>query len=90
LAKVNNKDLLQIATKGFYATTIPDIAKSLQMSVGNIYNYFRPKDILAKEILKYISKYLGAKIREIFNNGCEGMICVKWITSIPKTYATAH
>jgi len=135
LAKLNNKEKMRekiithslrlFATKGFYATTIPDIAKSLQMSVGNIYNYFRSKDILAKEILKYISKYLGAKIREIneedistyekihkivefyfltakehpemidyflriylsnreiFNDGCEGMICVnEFVTEI--------
>ena len=53
------------AIKGFYNTTIPDIASSLKMSVGNMYNYFKSKDILAKEIIKYISAYLGAKIREV-------------------------
>ena len=113
------------ATKGFYTTTIPDIADSLKMSVGNMYNYFKSKDILAKEIIKYISGYLGAKIRavneldisteektkkiieayfetamlkpemidyflriylstrEVFNEGCEGMICVnEFVTEI--------
>jgi AcrR family transcriptional regulator len=53
------------AIKGFYSTTIPDIAHELKMSVGNMYNYFKSKDILAKEIIKYISAYLGAKIREV-------------------------
>ncbi len=53
------------AIKGFYSTTIPDIANALKMSVGNMYNYFKSKDILAKEIIKYISAYLGQKIREI-------------------------
>lgn len=53
------------ASKGFYTTTIPDIAASLKMSVGNMYNYFKSKDILAKEIIKYISSYLGSKLREI-------------------------
>lgn len=53
------------ASKGFYSTTIPDIAKSLKMSVGNLYNYFKSKDILASEIIKYISVYLGKKLREI-------------------------
>ena len=53
------------AIKGFYSTTIPDIANALKMSVGNLYNYFKSKDILAKEIIKYISAYLGQKIREI-------------------------
>ncbi len=104
--------------EGFYTTTIPDIAKALGMSVGNLYNYFKSKDILAKEIIKYISAYLGEQLRkinekdlsaeekihqivtvyfrtaqeqpemieyflrvylanrEVFKEGCEGMICV--------------
>ncbi len=104
--------------KGFYITTIPDIAKKVGMSVGNFYNYFTSKDILAKELIIYISEYLGKRIREIndkdistekkiyeivsmyfnmaeerpemieyflrvylsnrevFEDGCEGMICV--------------
>ena len=113
------------ALKGFYNTTIPDIAASLKMSVGNMYNYFKSKDILAKEIIKYISVYLGKKIkeineqdistkektreiielyfktaslkpemidyflriylsnREVFKDGCEGMICVnEFVTEI--------
>ncbi|WP_373036688.1 TetR/AcrR family transcriptional regulator [Sulfurimonas sp.] len=111
--------------KGFYNTTIPDIANALKMSVGNMYNYFKSKDILAKEIIKYISIYLGHKIkeineqdistqektrkiievyfqtamqkpemidyflriylstREVFKEGCEGMICVnEFVTEI--------
>ena len=113
------------AIKGFYNTTIPDIAATLKMSVGNMYNYFKSKDMLAKEIIKYISAYLGSKIREIneqdisteektrkiieiyfetassrpemidyflriylsnrevFKEGCEGMICVnEFVTEI--------
>jgi len=113
------------ASKGFYNTTIPDIANSLKMSVGNMYNYFKSKDVLAKEIIKYISVYLGEKIkeinvqdistkektrkiieiyfktasvkpelidyflriylsnREVFRDGCEGMICVnEFVTEI--------
>lgn len=50
---------------GFHKTTIPDIAKKLGMSVGNLYNYFSSKDILAQEIIKYTSEVLGAKIREV-------------------------
>jgi AcrR family transcriptional regulator len=113
------------AAKGFYSTTIPDIAASLKMSAGNMYNYFKSKDLLAKEIIKYISLYLGEKIRvvnetelstkektrriieiyfqtaslrpemidyflriylsnrEVFQEGCEGMICVnEFVTEI--------
>ena len=111
--------------KGFYNTTIPDIANSLKMSVGNMYNYFKSKDLLAKEIIKYVSIYFGEKIkkineedistqektrkivevyfktaaskpemidyflriylstREVFQEGCEGMICVNdFVTEI--------
>lgn len=50
---------------GFHKTTIPDIAKKLGMSVGNLYNYFSSKDVLAQEIIKYTSEVLGAKIREV-------------------------
>ncbi len=116
--KIIRNALLLFAKNGFYATTIPDIASTLKMSVGNMYNYFKSKDILAKEIIKYISAYLGSKIkkineedistkektkkiiemyfktamskpemidyflriylsnREVFLDGCEGMICV--------------
>ena len=57
---------LQLFSKnGFYVTTIPDIAKNVGMSVGNFYNYFKSKDNLAKELILYISGYLGEKIREI-------------------------
>ena len=104
--------------RGFYITTIPDIASKVGMSVGNFYNYFTSKDILAKELLLYIADYLGQNIkdinesdlttqekiyeivsmyfniaqekpemieyflrvylsnREVFKDGCEGMICV--------------
>jgi len=113
------------AKKGFYEVTIADIAKELNMSAGNIYNYFTSKDALAKELILYISKILGNKIREInlenitskekikkivafyfqtakerpelidyflrvylshkevFKDGCEGMICVSpFVTEI--------
>ncbi len=123
--EIIRSSLKLFASKGFYNTTIPDIANALKMSVGNMYNYFKSKDILAKEIIKYISSYLGKKIRdinesnlttkektkeivkmyfevasknpemidyflriylsnrEIFKEGCEGMICVnEFVTEI--------
>jgi len=113
------------STNGFHRTTIPDIANKLQISVGNLYNYFSSKDILAQEIIKYTSEALGEKIRvvnlsnasaqdkihdivsiyftmaeekpamieyflrvylsnrEVFSDGCEGMVCVSgFITEI--------
>jgi AcrR family transcriptional regulator len=113
------------STNGFHKTTIPDIAAKLGMSVGNLYNYFSSKDMLAQEIIKYTSEALGEKIRvvnemditaeekihkiveiyfgmaqekpemieyflrvylsnrEVFSDGCEGMVCVSgFITEI--------
>jgi len=106
------------AQRGFYATTIPDIAGKMGMSTGNLYNYFASKEELAQEIIRYVSSMLGEEIRainrepidtrekirkivrfyfglcterpqlieyflrvylanrEVFSDGCEGMICV--------------
>jgi len=104
--------------EGFYATTMPLIARGIGMSVGNLYNYFPSKESLAKELILYIAELLGDEIRainesplstrdkidaivamyfriaqeqpqtieyflrvylsnrEVFRNGCEGMLCV--------------
>jgi AcrR family transcriptional regulator len=113
------------SVNGFHKTTIPDIAKKLKMSVGNLYNYFASKDVLAKEIIKFTSQVLADEIervnkkdistkekikeivtlyfqmaekkpemieyflrvylsnREVFNDGCEGMLCISgFITEI--------
>ncbi|MDD5358763.1 MAG: TetR/AcrR family transcriptional regulator [Sulfurovaceae bacterium] len=50
---------------GFHKTTIPNIAKRIGMSSGNLYNYFPSKEILAQEIIKYTSEVLGEEIRKI-------------------------
>jgi AcrR family transcriptional regulator len=117
-SQIITEALRLFATKGFYTTTIPDIARSLGMSAGNLYNYFKSKELLAQEIIRHISAHLGARIREVnesdlssrekirkivevyfetarkepemidfflrvylsnrevFKEGCEGMICV--------------
>ncbi|MCB4753532.1 MAG: TetR/AcrR family transcriptional regulator [Sulfurovum sp.] len=67
---LKRESIIQIALQlfslnGFHKTTIPDIAQKLNMSVGNLYNYFSSKNILAQEIIKYTSEVLGEKIREI-------------------------
>jgi len=51
--------------KGFYNTTIPDIAKAMKMSVGNMYNYFSSKEELAKYAIKYSTNILASELREI-------------------------
>jgi len=131
LSKNEKKEIIMktalslFAKRGFYNTTIADIAKEMGMSVGNMYNYFASKEALAKELLIYTSKRFGEEIRkindldinskekikkivelyfsiaesepelvdyfmrvylsnkEIFNNGCEGMLCVSaFVTEI--------
>lgn len=116
--RIINAALKLFSERGFYVTTIPDISEKVGMSVGNFYNYFKSKDILAKELVLYISGYLGKQIllineknisteekiheivamyfdmatkkpemieyflrvylsnREVFGEGCEGMVCV--------------
>lgn len=118
IEQILEESLILFSKKGFYSTTIPDIAKAMDMSVGNLYNYFPSKEELAKSVIRYSSDILGAKIKkinelhinskekikkivalyfdmainqpqhldfflrvylankEIFKNGCEGMICV--------------
>ncbi len=53
------------AKNGYYNTTIPDIANALGMSVGNIYNYFKSKEELAKETMLTVSKLVGEKLSYI-------------------------
>jgi len=123
--KIMKRSLELFAKRGFYNTTIADIAKEMGMSVGNMYNYFPSKESLAKELLIYSSKLFGDALRkindmdissrekikkivelyfktakeqpelvdyfmrvylsnkEIFSNGCEGMLCVSsFVTEI--------
>ena len=66
--KKNNiiKNSLKLFAKnGFYNTTIPDIAKSMKMSVGNMYNYFKSKEELAKYAIKYSTKVLAIELQKI-------------------------
>jgi AcrR family transcriptional regulator len=72
-AKENKKtsiienSLKLFAQKGFYNTTIPDIAKAMKMSVGNMYNYFSSKEELAKSAIKYSTKVLAIELQEVNN-----------------------
>lgn len=53
------------AKKGYYNTTMPDIAKELGMSVGNLYNYFESKEELAKEVMLTVSRWVAERLRSI-------------------------
>jgi len=70
------------ASRGFYTTTIPDIARSMKMSAGNLYNYFRSKELLAQEIIRYISVHLGGQIRRINESGLTSREKIRQIVTI--------
>ncbi len=50
---------------GFYNTTISDVVKNINMSVGNFYNYFPSKNSLAKSSIIFVSKRLANKLKYI-------------------------
>ncbi len=90
--ELKREAIIQTALKlfsanGFHKTTIPDIAKALGMSVGNLYNYFESKDILAKEIIKYTSNILGQEIRKINNLNISSKDKIKKIVTMYFTMA---
>lgn len=68
--KKNNiiqSSLKLFSKNGFYNTTIPDIANSMKMSVGNMYNYFKSKEELAKYAIKYSTNILAIELKEVNN-----------------------
>lgn len=74
--------LLLFSQKGFYSTTMPDIAKEMNMSVGNFYNYFSSKESLARELIKYSSDKVGAMIRSVNEQECTSKEKIKKIVSL--------
>ncbi len=53
------------STNGFYNTTISQIVSSLNMSVGNFYNYFPSKKSLARKSIVFVSKKLAINLKYI-------------------------
>ena len=82
--RILEASLRLFSEKGFYATTIPDIAQSLGMSAGNLYNYFKSKELLARELIKYSSKMVAARIKVI--NDDETLSTKEKIRGIVATY----
>ncbi len=57
LADTRRRDILRaalqcFAAKGFYATTMADIARAAKMSAGNLYNYFAGKVDIVEELAR--------------------------------------
>ena len=49
--RIEDAALVVFATKGFAGTTMADIAREAGLSVGNIYRYYRSKDVLFYSVL---------------------------------------
>ena len=80
--------LLLFSQKGFYSTTMPDIAKEMHMSVGNFYNYFPSKEALAKELIKYSSDNVGARLKEVNELQCSSKEKIKKMVTVYFEIAT--
>jgi len=74
--------LLLFSQKGFYSTTMPDIAKEMNMSVGNFYNYFSSKESLAQELIRFSSDKVGAMIRSVNEQECNSEEKIKKIVTL--------
>ncbi len=53
--------------RGFYNTTVSQIADDLEMSVGNFYNYFPSKKSLARAAIVFVTRKLAITLRYINN-----------------------
>ena len=42
--------------KGFYQTTLADIAAEANIPLGNVYYYFKTKGLIAEEVIKELSE----------------------------------
>lgn len=80
--------LILFSKKGFYSTTMPDIAKEMNMSVGNFYNYFSSKESLARELIKYSSDSVGARLKEVNELNCSSKEKIKKMVTVYFDIAT--
>lgn len=59
------------ATKGFFGSSIRDIAREMDMSIANIYHYFGSKEGLLLAILQHSAESLVTELRKISNSDME-------------------
>jgi AcrR family transcriptional regulator len=53
--------------QGFHATAMRDIAKTAQVSLGNLYNYYKTKEEIFESIIFRYSEIINEKLSDIFN-----------------------
>jgi len=69
IQKTSKEEILQVSAKlfkikGYYNTTMSDIASACGLLKGSIYHYFKSKEEIGIESLKYIHSYFN---KNIFN-----------------------
>ncbi len=52
--------------QGFHATSMRDIAKTAEVSLGNLYNYYATKEAIFESIIDSYLTVMDDKLREIF------------------------
>jgi AcrR family transcriptional regulator len=55
-------------SQGFHATSMRDIAKNAQVSLGNLYNYYRTKEEILESCIGKYQKIINHKLKEVFAN----------------------
>ncbi len=53
--------------QGFHATSMRDISKQAEVSLGNLYNYYDTKEAIFESIIKRYSTLINEKLSDIFN-----------------------
>ncbi len=57
---------LQLFTRrGYFNTSVPDMAKAAQVSVGSIYHYFKNKEDVARALSEHLTDGLQAELARI-------------------------
>lgn len=52
--------------QGFHATSMRDIAKTAEVSLGNLYNYYETKEAIYQSIINRYSEIVNQKLSDIF------------------------
>ena len=52
--------------QGFHATSMRDIARNAEVSLGNLYNYYETKEAIYQSIINRYSEIVNQKLGEIF------------------------
>lgn len=53
--------------QGFHATSMRDIAKTAEVSLGNLYNYYETKEAIYQSIINRYSEIVNQKLSDIFD-----------------------